>query len=244
MRTKTRLVLEMGGRSATFCRANPDDDPIRGQVPVRLFGLMDRAEELVEQQRSGAVVLAAVTAEKAEARIALEQNYSALVKIGKAAAKVRPDITVHRRLPKAGTSEATFLASVRVAVADATAAKDLLAPFGLTDALLTTMTGQITGYGAIIVRRSNATAAQVGASAELDVVAPAIMTAVKNLDAVHHLRFGKDPEKLAAWKSARNVAWPAATPATVPEADPTPAPAPVQSGAPGAAPSTGTIRVA
>jgi hypothetical protein len=34
-----------------------------------------------------------------------------------------------------------------------------------------------------------------------------IMEVVRNLDALHRIRFRDDPELKAAWKSARNVAW-------------------------------------
>jgi hypothetical protein len=40
-------------------------------------------------------------------------------------------------------------------------------------------------------------------------VAAEIMLIVRQLDALNRFRFRKDAESLAAWKSARDVAWPA-----------------------------------
>jgi hypothetical protein len=39
------------------------------------------------------------------------------------------------------------------------------------------------------------------------------MLIVRQLDALNRFRFRSDAESLAAWKSARDVAWPAAPPA-------------------------------
>ena len=52
-------------------------------------------------------------------------------------------------------------------------------------------------------------AAHVGARAELEAVTSDIMLIVRQLDALNRFRFRSDAESLAAWKSARDVAWPA-----------------------------------
>jgi hypothetical protein len=80
-------------------------------------------------------------------------------------------------------------------------------PFGLTDALLGALTADLDAYDAAVSRQRNALTAQVGAGAELRAVTDDIMGVVKNLDALHRVRFRKDRELHAAWKSARNVAW-------------------------------------
>jgi hypothetical protein len=58
-------------------------------------------------------------------------------------------------------------------------------------------------------QQHNGRAAQVGAQAELDAVTSEIMLIVRQLDALNRFRFRSDAESLAAWKSAREVAWPA-----------------------------------
>ena len=52
-------------------------------------------------------------------------------------------------------------------------------------------------------------AAHVGARAELEAVTSDIMLIIRQLDALNRFRFRSDAESLAAWKSARDVAWPA-----------------------------------
>jgi hypothetical protein len=61
--------------------------------------------------------------------------------------------------------------------------------------------------------KHNGRAAHVGARAELEAVTSEIMLIVRQLDALNRFRFRSDAESLAAWKSARDVAWPAAPPA-------------------------------
>jgi hypothetical protein len=51
-------------------------------------------------------------------------------------------------------------------------------------------------------------AAHVGARADLDAVMAEIMLIIWQINALNRWRFQRDAESLAAWKSARNVAWP------------------------------------
>ncbi len=55
-----------------------------------------------------------------------------------------------------------------------------------------------------------------GARAEVDAVTAEIMLIVRQLDALSRFRFRSDAESLAAWKSARDVAWPARDDGEVP----------------------------
>ena len=45
--------------------------------------------------------------------------------------------------------------------------------------------------------------------AELEAVMAEITLIIRQVDAINRFRFGRDAEALAAWKSARDVAWPA-----------------------------------
>lgn len=56
--------------------------------------------------------------------------------------------------------------------------------------------------------KHNGRAAHVGARAELEAVTSQIMLDVRQLDALNRFFFRNDAESLAAWKSARDVAWP------------------------------------
>jgi hypothetical protein len=65
----------------------------------------------------------------------------------------------------------------------------------------------------------DAPAPQVAASAELTIVSREIVAVLRHLDALHRLRFKAEPDLLAAWMSARNVAYRLAEPAQAPASD-------------------------
>jgi hypothetical protein len=208
MRVLIRVILLMLGRAVAFIRANPDENPGSAQVAARLVALGERAEILARQQRAGQMGVSAASNDKAERREELQTGVRAVIEIARVASKDNPDLTVHRRPLRRRVDETTLLTTARVVVAEAGAAMEVMAQYGLTRELLDSITANVEAYEAALTRQRNALAAQVGAGAELDAVAAAIMDVVKNLDALYRVRFRKDPERLAAWKSARNVAWP------------------------------------
>lgn len=207
MRTSTRLKLDMAGRAVEFVRAYPDDNPATTLVATRLTDLTARAGQLLQQQRTQQLAVASSVSLKSELRDTLEEYFVSLVGIARAAAEDHPDISVHRRMPRRRTNEATFLTTARVAVAEAAALKAVLEPYGFSDGLLESMNGDLDAYEAAISRQRNAIAAQVGAGAELKAAVEDIMSVVRNLDALYRVRFRGDADLRAAWKSARNVAW-------------------------------------
>ena len=207
MQVNLRLRLDMAGRAVEFCHTHPDPDAATAPVVVRLTDLVIRAETLSLQQRTSLTVVAAAVSQKIQLRLGIENALAAIFGVARAAAVTHPNITVHRRLPRPRTNENTLLTMARVAVAEATAIKDQLAPYGLSDGMLTGLTADVDAYESEIARQRNALAAQVGASADLKGVASDIMKVIKNLDAIHRVRFNRDRELKAAWGSARNVAW-------------------------------------
>jgi hypothetical protein len=221
MRTSIRLKLDMAGRAVEFCRAHSGDDPASKVVATRLDDPTTRANQLLQEQRTQQTTAAGAVSLKAELRDTLEESFGALVGIARVAAADHPDITVHRRKPRRRTNEATFLTTARVAVAESVEIKTILEPYGLTDALLQGITAGLDAFEAAVARQRNAIATQVGAGAELREVVHDIMAVVRNLDALHRVRFRDDPDLKAAWKSARNVAWraPEGAPSTESTAD-------------------------
>jgi hypothetical protein len=219
MRSNNRIRLDMGARSDEFCHGHPDPNPATAQVPARLKALVERGFSLTELQQSSAATVAAAVSQKADLRVAIEDGLAALFGIARAAERDHPEVAVHRRRPGRSANEVTLLTSARVAVDEATTITELLGGYGLTSELLSTLTADLDTYEAALARQRNALTTQVGASAELDDVIDDIMGVVRNLDALHRVRFRNNPDLRAAWKSARNVAWPAAAPTTTKPAD-------------------------
>lgn len=213
METSIRLKLDMGNRADLFCKAHPDPDPVNMQVATRLTEHAGRANDLMLLYRTSEITAAAAVDQKAALRSSIELGLSALFGIGRAASATHHELTIHRRTPGRHASEVTLLTTTRVAVTQATASKDLLVPFGLTQDLLDGLTRDADAFEAEGTRQANAEAAKVGARAELKAVVAELMACVKNLDHIFKHRFKNDRELLAAWKSARNVAWPLSPPA-------------------------------
>ncbi len=210
------IKLDMGGRVVQFCRTNPDDNPVTTALTTRLSDLVGRTTSLLGQQRANDLAASTAVERKAELRAQIDEHLHALAGISKAATATDPDLSVHRRLPHGRVGVATFLTIARVAVAEATAKRDLFLKYAMPATLLETMTAELDEYDAIVARQRDAIAAKVGAGAELRAVSGEIMGLVKHLDSIHRLRFRNDPELKAAWKSVRNVAWPSSEPAAPP----------------------------
>lgn len=208
MRRNDRLVMSMAGRAAKFCADNPDPNPATAQVAVRLTALRDRATDLTELQQQGLATSAAAVKQKEQLRESIGIQLSALVASARQAAKGNPEIAVHRRLPRNGrhSNEMVLLTTARVAVAEAGTILPLLEPHGATQELLTSLTQLLDEFEQELDRQRRAVNSQVGATANLRAVCSDILSVVRNLDALHRLRFQGDPERLAAWKSARKVA--------------------------------------
>jgi hypothetical protein len=209
MRTNTRLKLDMGQRAVEFCREHPDDSPAYAAAVTKLEGLVGRATALAEQQRSGLIAAEASVVSKSEFRQEIRKDLESLRDIADAAALRQPEIPVRLQLPGKNVSEKVFLATSRVAVAEATANKELLVTYGMPETMLDSLTHALDQYEEAVTSKHRGITTHVGASADLAAVTDEIMEAVQHVDALNRLRFRDNAELLAAWESARNVAWPA-----------------------------------
>ena len=212
MQTNVRLRLDMAGRALEFCHTHPDQEPATVTVVTRLTDLIGRADTLSRLARASVTTAAAAVDNKSKLRLAIEEDLSALFGIAQVASVDHPEIAVHRRRIRSQANEVTLMTVARVALAESLTVKDRLVPFGLNDTLLASLSAGIEEYSAELARQRNAIATQVGAGADLKAVTVDIMAVIKNLDALHIIRFKQDRELKAAWKSARNVAWRIAVP--------------------------------
>ncbi|HKV74109.1 MAG TPA: hypothetical protein VJN95_06295 [Gemmatimonadales bacterium] len=210
MRTGIRLRLEMGARAAAFCRANPDSNPVTAKVAAKLIELSEKAEELLEQQVSGAVAATTAVADTATIRVLVNADLRALMKISRQADRDNSEMTVHRRIPPSRCSATEFYTAASVALTEAIAHQEVLERYGLSDELLASLAHGLEAWRLATERKLGGIGSKIGAGAGLKAVAYDIMGVVSCLDAVHAVRFRNSPALLAEWKSARNVAWPRA----------------------------------
>ncbi len=120
-----------------------------------------------------------------------------------------PSIPVRFSIPRPPSSAQVFLTGGRVVLAEAQAHAELLGRYGMAAGLLDQFRTVLDQYEQAINAKNSGTSSHVGANAELQELAVEIIRVVRLLDAVNRPRFRNDPEKRAAWKSARDIVRPA-----------------------------------
>jgi hypothetical protein len=207
MNAETRLRLDMGTRVRGFCRAHPSDDPGHAGLVARLEDRLNRATALAEQQRTGQVTAHASVLSKDDHKVLVRDQLLVLKGAAELAALDDPGLDARLEPPPLALSHRAFLTGARVALAQATPIKDLLVKHGMPATFLEDLTAQVDQYEHAVEEKMTARNTHVGASADLEAVTAEIMLVVKLLDRVNRVRFRRDAELLAAWKSARDVAW-------------------------------------
>lgn len=217
MRTVIRLKLSMAARAMDFCRAHPDTTSNWTEAMARFEERLARAQTLTTQQVGGQVSAHASVVRKNELRDRIiSEPLTHLARIAKAASKENPAVAHRFGVPGRRTSDQAFLADVRHLIGEAEANKDLFVAFGMPVTFLDELRASLAEYRQSATEANSAVAAHVGAGVDLETVAEELRQVITKLDAMIRYRFRADSELLAAWGSARNVAWPAPADAAAP----------------------------
>jgi hypothetical protein len=212
MKSDTRIRLEMGTRVRGFNRDHPSDNPGHAAAVARLEEQLARAEVLAQQERAGHLSVRATVLYKTERRRILRDGLRLLAGVADAAASEAAGATAPLTMPHDTTNHRAFLTAAKVALTQATSQRELFLKYGMAPDFLGEFSTTLNQYEEAINQKSAAQTAHVGARADLDQVAGEIMHTVEQLDVLNRHRFRNDHELLAAWKSARNVAWPTRKP--------------------------------
>lgn len=216
MRALTRIRLTALGGAVNFLKGHPDPNPQGTAVHGEFEALVTRGGTLAQAHFAHQATAAAAAARKVELRTELRQHMSVLLDIGKAVAKVEPGVAVPHKATRVHTSDVVFLATARVAVAEASSFRAAFTRAGMPADLPETVSALLDEFDAEIRRRRDAVAAQVGAGFELEHVMREAVATLRRIDSLNRLRFRKHPELAAAWKSARKIPYTTATPAAPP----------------------------
>jgi hypothetical protein len=217
MNFSIRRKLDMAGRVRDFCRTHPDQNPGYTAAVARLEERLARAEALARQEVVGRQTASGAVVNKEQLRIDIHKTIALLAGLAAPAAREERDLAVGIIRPDVNGSHQAFLTRSRVAAASGSTHKELLTRYGMPEGFLDELNTALDRYEQALNQQHAGRAAHVGARAELEAVTAEIMLIVRQLDALNRFRFRKDAESLAAWKSARDVAWPAAP--TVGEAE-------------------------
>ncbi|MEO8140672.1 MAG: hypothetical protein ABI742_13545, partial [Gemmatimonadota bacterium] len=135
----------------------------------------------------------------------LENSFMLIARIAATAKREEPAIPVQLNIPKPRSGEQNYLTGGRVVLEQARNHQELLTKYGLTAGFLDQTATLLDQYETAIKTKNSGTSSHVGANAEMQELATEVQRGVKLLDAFNRPRFRKDPEKRAAWKSARDV---------------------------------------
>jgi hypothetical protein len=217
MIAEIRIKLEMAGRALFFNLAHPSENAGHADAVARLEERVARADTLARQERTGRLTVRASVVNKSDRRKAIREHLVMLGGIAEAASVGEQNVAELFRLPPANANHKTFLTAARVAVSEAVTRRALFLKYGMPETFLDELTTALDQYEAAVNDKTAGRSAHVGAAAELAVVTEEIMQVVNQLDVLNQLRFQKDGELLAAWKSARDIPWPANTKAAPPK---------------------------
>ncbi len=203
-----RRRLEMAERVRDFLRAHTTDGAPDEPGLVRLEQLVQRAQELAGQQRTGLVSGRSATQQRAEIKRVLESKLLRfLVAAGLVASRENIELAAHFHLPRSVSHQA-FVTAARGMLEKATAQKDLLVKEGMSPALLDDLTAALSQFEQSLAASRAGRRAHVEASADLEAVVAEISERVRLLDGLVRYRFGDDPALMQGWFSARDVLGP------------------------------------
>jgi hypothetical protein len=199
----------MAGRVREFCRTHPDLANSGYTAAVqRLEERLARAEALAQQEIVGRQSVAGAVINKEQVRLEIHRLIALLAGLAEPAAREERDLAVGIIKPDVNGSHQAFLTRSRVAAQTGATHKELLVKYGMPDAFLDELNAKLDQYEQSLNQQHAGRAAHVGARAELEAVTADVMLIIRQIDALSRFRFRTDAESLAAWKSARDVAWP------------------------------------
>ena len=202
----TRSKLEMAARALEFSQAHPDESPGYVSALKELEELLQRANQLADQQRQGIAEVRAATAQKRELRRSLHQReLTHLARAARRASKEVPELAQKFALTRQHVPYLAFRSLARTVAAEAEQRKELLVRHGLVDRVLGTLAQSLDQFDRAVTQGAEGRRMHVSARVELDVVAGDAVEIVQVIDGLNRIRFAGDPDQFAAWRSASNV---------------------------------------
>jgi len=206
MNRQVRRKLEMAVRVRDFCRAHPSTDANHASVLGRLDEAIGRMEVLIAQQVGGFLSKRSSVLRRKDLRRRLNGGLLRhLVTIARSAAEEKPELVEKFRLPSGNASNKLFRTVARKMLDQRLTEKELLVKHGLSEKLLDDLSAAINEFDASVAETSGGTLDHVLARAELETLSDEVMRLVGMLDGINRYRFGRDPQLLVAWKTAKHV---------------------------------------
>jgi hypothetical protein len=225
MNGDVRRTFEMTARSVNFSDAQPDTDPGHLVSVERLKQVRAQMEQVAAVQRAGLIDVHTGAVEKRRLRREMLAGPIAhLAEVGGLAKREHPDLVNKLRYRPSGNTYVAHRTAARSMQVEATTNKEVLAKFGLSEAVLEVLGQLLDQFDAAVKLGSDGRAAHTGATRRLRELALEAGRIVRAMDARNRHRFRNDQQVLGAWITASTVR--ARSIGQGPAATPEPAPAP------------------
>lgn len=196
----------MGRRALEFSRAHPDPSAGYAAALSQLEQRLATANDIAAVQRNGILQERVATTRKRELRAAITFGHvSHLVGAARMAEAESPGIMRKLLLPRTPSTFQAFRIAAGTIAAEATAQRELLVKYGVSDAVLDDLEHSLDQFDAAMNEADVGRRTHVGATARLIALADEVVGAVGVLDGLNRLRFAGNAETLAEWESASSI---------------------------------------
>ena len=199
--------FEMFRRARDFGVAHAADLPagtLGSQLFTTLNNIVTELETLSASQSSGLNTAMEGTASKSAIRAAISDSLVVINRTARALAFETPGLDNKFRLPRKGNDHA-LLAAARAFAADAAPLAQQFIQHEVPADFLSALNGQITEFGEVLSKRSNARETHVSATAGIDDAIERGVDMVQRLDVIVRNKYALDHAILAAWDAASHT---------------------------------------
>jgi len=201
-----RRKFEMTARAEHFSDAQPDTDAGHLVSVARLKEVRARMEQVAAMQRAGLIDVHTSAVEKRRLRREMLLGPIAHVtEVGGLAKREHPDLVNKLRYKPSGDTYVAHRTAARGMQAEAEANKEVLAKYGLSEAVLQVFDQLLEQFDAAVKLGGDGRAAHTGATKQLRVLAVEAGQIVRAMDARNQYRFRNDQQVLGAWITASSV---------------------------------------
>jgi hypothetical protein len=206
MNGEVRRIFEMAARAERFSDAQPDTDAGHAVLVGRLKEVRTEMEQVATIQRAGLIDVHTGAVEKRRLRREMLAGPIAhLAEVAGMAKREHPDLVNKLRYKPSGNTYVAHRTAARSMQAEATTNKEVLAKFGLSEAVLEVFGQLLDQFDAAVKVGSDGRAAHTGATKRLRALAIEAGQIVRAMDARNRYRFKHDEQMLGAWINASTV---------------------------------------
>ena len=206
MNGDVRRTFEMVARSVNFSDAQPDTDAGHLVSVERLKQVEAQMEQVALMQRAGVIDVHTGALEKRRLRREMLAGPIAhLAEVGGLAKREHPDLVNKLRYKPSGPTYVAHRTAARSMQAEAIANKEVLAKFGLSEAVLEVFGQLLDQFDVAVKLGSDGRAAHTGATKRIEALALEARHIVRAMDARNRYRFKNDEQVLGAWVNASTV---------------------------------------